>query len=283
MGEMVRYNPRALKPTPNPRGPAAMPRPLSIAAPVTIHAGSPRSCRAARSCAAVQGALVRGRAGPRADCYRRQWNREDDAAPDAGRIDASVRWRNPLEWRDDRSLRSCFARVDDLRRSRAGAERRAHDRRESPPARCSRRREGLGRFYFQCARCGFPGFAARAARARPLAGTKAARRARAALAPRAAALATGRARNRARRRRRRDADRVDRRPSRSWRPCRRCDACAVGPAFGAIAFDCARMTATPKVLPAPVRADAADAVLPGLRWALARDIKLALRSRTELA
>src|SRR5207245_9670325 len=77
--------------------------------------------------------------------------------------------------------------------------------------------------------------------------------------------------------------RVDRRPSRSWRPCRRCDACAVGPAFGAIAFDCARMTATPKVLPAPVRADAADAVLPGLRWALARDIKLALRSRTELA
>ena len=43
------------------------------------------------------------------------------------------------------------------------------------------------------------------------------------------------------------------------------------------------MTATPKVLPAPVRADAADAVLPGLRWALARDIKLALRSRTELA
>jgi len=43
------------------------------------------------------------------------------------------------------------------------------------------------------------------------------------------------------------------------------------------------MTATPKVLRAPVRADTADAVLPGLRWALARDIKLALRSRTELA
>src|SRR5205823_62269 len=171
--------------------------------------------RAARSCAAVQGALVRGRAGPRAHCYRRQWNREDDAAPDAGWIDASVRRRNPLEWRDDRSLRSCFARVDDVRRSRAGAERRAHDR--------------------------------------------------------------------ARRRRRRDADGIDRRSSRSGRSCRRCDARAVGPAFGASAFDCTRMTATPKVLHAPIRADTADAVLPGLRWALARDIKLALRSRTELA
>ena len=43
------------------------------------------------------------------------------------------------------------------------------------------------------------------------------------------------------------------------------------------------MTATPKVLVAPAPADAADAVIPGVRWALARDIKLALRSRTELA
>jgi len=43
------------------------------------------------------------------------------------------------------------------------------------------------------------------------------------------------------------------------------------------------MTATPKVLVAPAPTDAADAVIPGVRWALARDIKLALRSRTELA
>jgi heme exporter protein B len=43
------------------------------------------------------------------------------------------------------------------------------------------------------------------------------------------------------------------------------------------------MTATPKVLVAPAPTDAADTVLPGVRWALARDIKLALRSRTELA
>ena len=46
----------------------------------------------------------------------------------------------------------------------------------------------------------------------------------------------------------------------------------------------ARMMATiPSAQSAPVRADTAGAVLPGLRWALARDIKLALRSRAELA
>jgi len=43
------------------------------------------------------------------------------------------------------------------------------------------------------------------------------------------------------------------------------------------------MTAIPGSLRAPVRADTAGAVLPGLRWALARDLKLALRSRAELA
>lgn len=43
------------------------------------------------------------------------------------------------------------------------------------------------------------------------------------------------------------------------------------------------MTAVPKMLVAPAPVDTADAVIPGVRWALARDIKLALRSRTELA
>jgi heme exporter protein B len=43
------------------------------------------------------------------------------------------------------------------------------------------------------------------------------------------------------------------------------------------------MATLPNAQGAPVRADMAGAALPGLRWALARDIKLALRSRAELA
>jgi heme exporter protein B len=43
------------------------------------------------------------------------------------------------------------------------------------------------------------------------------------------------------------------------------------------------MATLPNAQGAPIRADTAGAVLPGLRWALVRDIKLALRSRAELA
>ena len=250
--------------------------------PVKLHAGSAETRRASRFFEAFRRALVSRRRGRGAGRDGRERHGQDHAAAHARRArrrptpaksggKASASGPSiPSSGRRSPSAGTCpRSRTSSRPRRISPRSWRSKDRR--PRARPCATRSTTSRLSRQRV----------ASRARAFAGPAPAHRARAPLARLAPAVDPGRAAGRARRRRRRAADAHPRPPSRERRTRRRGNARAARPPRVARRRR-SRWIDGDVPPPSPSPRSAPTRAWPAIRWAVARDLKLALRSRAEL-